>query len=182
MSGLKRFLPELRWRLPRAKQYYSNWQGTHVTKQANPFPPGVIMAYTGLAVATRQYSLAALLLVSDFSFPPCRRACFTHCSKGCNRPRPRANLGGAAQDKDIPVENPFVAKLVSFVLQRGCQAFWTGTPASFRATLKQFASSFALDDFAFSAYSIRRGELLVRGRWQSQRTARIYTSILDVQR
>ena len=104
MSGLKRFLPELHWRLPRAKQYYSNWQGTHATKQANPFPPGVIMAYTGLAVATRQYSLAALLLVSDFSFPPWRRACFTHCSKGCNRPRPRANLGGAAQDKDIPVE------------------------------------------------------------------------------
>ena len=104
MSGLKRFLPELRWRLPRAKQYYANWQSTHVTKQANPFPPGVIMAYTGLAVATRQYSLAALLLVSDFSFPPWRRACFTHCSKGCNRPRPRATLGGAAQDKDIPVE------------------------------------------------------------------------------
>jgi hypothetical protein len=68
MSGLKRFVPQLRWRLPRAKQYFSNWQSIHVTGQAARFPPAVIMAYAGLAVATKQYSLAALLLVGYLAF------------------------------------------------------------------------------------------------------------------
>ena len=68
MSGLKRFVPQLRWRLPQAKQYFSNWQSIHVTGQAARFPPAVIMAYAGLAVATKQYSLAALLLVGYLAF------------------------------------------------------------------------------------------------------------------
>ena len=39
-----------------------------MTGQAARFPPAVIMAYAGLAVATKQYSLAALLLVGYLAF------------------------------------------------------------------------------------------------------------------
>ena len=41
------------------------------------WPPVVLIAHAGLAVATHQVSLAALLLVSFLAFL-CRRACFTH--------------------------------------------------------------------------------------------------------
>eukprot|EP00438_Fugacium_kawagutii_P032818 Skav214751 [mRNA] locus=scaffold983:190131:202825:- [translate_table: standard] len=68
LSGLRRFLPEARWRIPRARQFYTNWQSVHVTKQAAPMPPEVLMAFAGLAIATHQPSLAALLLVAYLAF------------------------------------------------------------------------------------------------------------------
>ena len=98
MSGLKRFVPQLRWRLPQAKQYFSNWQSIHVTGQAARFPPAVIMAYAGLAVATKQYSLAASGL---FSVSPHRRNCFTHCIKGCSACSIGPNPGRAPQHKNF---------------------------------------------------------------------------------
>ena len=64
---------------------------------------------------------------------------------------------------------------------------WAGSARSFRAVLAEFSTFFELDSFQFSAYSIRRGgasfafaqgasldELLIKGRWQSQRTAPLY--------
>ena len=194
MSGLKRFLPELRWRLPRAKQYYANWQSTHVTKQANPFPPVVVMAYAGLAVATRQVSLAALLLVSFLAFLRTGELVSLAATKvAVNTALGRILVAlpstktSRQREQTVCVEDHLVAKLVAYVLRQGCQVFWEESAASFRSTLKQFAAFFKLEEFAFSAYSLRRGgashaftmgtsfdELLVRGRWQSARTARIY--------
>ena len=194
MSGLKRFLPELRWRLPRAKQYYSNWQSSHVTKQAVPFPPLVIMAYAGLAVASRQLRLAALLLVSFLAFLRTGEIVSLTASKvavdtalGRVLVALPSTKTSRHREETVCVEDPLVAKLVAHVLERGCQSFWEGSPSAFRAALGQFAAFFALEPFAFSAYSVRRGgashaftsgasfdELLLRGRWQSQRTARIY--------
>ena len=64
---------------------------------------------------------------------------------------------------------------------------WNGSVPQFRAFLNRFCEFLSLQDMNFSAYSIRRGgassaflrgisfdQLLVTGRWQSIKTARIY--------
>ena len=68
LSALRRFMPESRWKVPRAKQYYSNWATSHVARQATPMPPEVVMAFAGLAISTHQAPLAALLLLGFLAF------------------------------------------------------------------------------------------------------------------
>jgi site-specific recombinase XerD len=38
LSGLKRFIPKLRFRLPTSQQYYNNWLRDHVPMRAVPMP------------------------------------------------------------------------------------------------------------------------------------------------
>lgn len=194
LSGLRRFMPHLRWRLPRARQYFSNWQASHQSKQAVPFPPVVIMAYAGLAVATKQYSLACLLLVGFLAFLRTGEIVSLTATKVAVDARKGRVLVALPSTKTshhreetVCVDDVRVAKLTRFVLATTRGRLWTGSTSAFRATLNEFASFFDLSEFTFSAYSIRRGgashafasgarfdDLLVRGRWQSHKTARLY--------
>ena len=85
------------------------------------------------------------------------------------------------------VTDPRVAALVSAVINLGFTSFWHSSARSFRDMLSEFLRFFSLHTFGFTAYSFRRGgasyafstgvtfdELLVRGRWQNSRTARVY--------
>ena len=154
----------------------------------------VLIAHAGLAVATRRVSLAALLLVSFLAFLRTGELVSLAATKvavdtalGRILVALPSTKTSRQREETVCVEDHLVAKLVAYVLRQGCQVFWEESAASFRSTLKQFAAFFKLEEFAFSAYSLRRGgashaftmgtsfdELLVRGRWQSARTARIY--------
>lgn len=195
LSGLRRFLLEARWRIPRARQYYTNWQSVHVTKQAAPLPPEVIMAFAGLAIATKQPELAALLLVAYLAF--LRTGEFVSLSPAKVAVDTRRGLVLVAlpstktsrqREETVCVEHHRVPKLVASVLPnlRGAP-FWDGTRVSFRSLFTQFIEFFSLEQWSFTPYSIRRGgashafatgstfdELKVKGRWQSDRTARLY--------
>lgn len=63
LSGVRRFMPEARWKIPRARQFFTNGQSVRVSKEATPLPPEVAMAFAGLAVKTNQLALAAIWLV-----------------------------------------------------------------------------------------------------------------------
>ena len=195
LSALRRFMPESRWKVPRAKQYYSNWATSHVARQATPMPPEVIMAFAGLAISTHQAPLAALLLLGFLAFLRTGEMVSLHATKIHADP----NLGRVLlalpstktsrhAEETVCVSDPLVAHLVASVLpQLTTPLVWAGSARSFRAVLAEFSTFFELDSFQFSAYSIRRGgasfafaqgasldELLIKGRWQSQRTARLY--------
>ena len=43
-------LPYVRWKTPQAKQYFSNWQSVHVTKQAAPLPAEVVVPSSRLSL------------------------------------------------------------------------------------------------------------------------------------
>ena len=68
LSALRRFLPESRWRIPRAKQYFANWQTTHVSHPAAPLPAMAVLGMAGLAMSTKQPKVAAILLLGYLAF------------------------------------------------------------------------------------------------------------------
>ena len=91
------------------------------------------------------------------------------------------------REETVCVVDKRVAALVHYVCNQFDGRLWKGSPASFRAMLAEFFTFFNLTEFNFSAYSFRRGgashafatgvvfdELLIRGRWQNARTARLY--------
>lgn len=192
MSGLRHFLPEARWRVPRARQFFTNWQSIHVSRQAAPLPAEVAMAFAGLAVETRQFSLAALFLLGFLAFlrsgemvnlSPEKIA--VDCTQGRILLALPSTKTSRQREETVCVTDHRLAKLVASVLPHG--PLWEGSLNSFRAMFTHFCAFFGLEEFTFTPYSIRRGgasyafaqgatfdELLVRGRWQSNRTARLY--------
>eukprot|EP00438_Fugacium_kawagutii_P002080 Skav207473 [mRNA] locus=scaffold1054:29778:30473:- [translate_table: standard] len=195
MSGLRRYLPEARWRVPRARQFFTNWQSTHVSKQAAPLPPEVALAFAGLAIQTRQAPLACMILVGFLAFLRTGEMVKLHPSKmtvDLSEGRILIALPSTKtsrqREETVCVQDHRLAKLVSVSLVAlRDQPFWPQSLHSFRATFRAFCEYFDLQQFEFTPYSVRRGgasfafaegapfdELLVRGRWQSNRTARLY--------
>eukprot|EP00435_Cladocopium_sp_Y103_P055568 s172_g18.t1 len=194
LSGLRRYLPESRWRTPRAKQYFANWQSVHVSRQAAPLPAQAVMALAGLALATDQPSIAALLLLGFLAF--LRTGEMVHLSAAkiaVDKARGRILIAlpgtktSRGREETVCVQDARVTRLVAYVLNRGISELWQGSPRSFRAMLAEFFTFLSLESFGFTGYSFRRGgasfafstgvsfdELLVKGRWQNARTARLY--------
>lgn len=194
LSGLRRYLPECRWRTPRAKQYFSNWQSVHVARQAAPLPAEAVMASAGLAVATDEPQLAAIFLLGFLAFLRTGEMVDLSTAKiavDVARGRTLAALPGTKtsrrREETVCVTDDRVAALVSHVINLGFTSLWHSSARSFRDMLNEFLLFFSLDSFGFTAYSFRRGgasyafstgvafdELLIRGRWQNSRTARLY--------
>eukprot|EP00438_Fugacium_kawagutii_P026276 Skav208230 [mRNA] locus=scaffold2601:86012:86707:+ [translate_table: standard] len=195
MSGLRRFLPEARWKVPRARQFFTNWQSVHVSRQAPPLPAEVALAFGGLAVTTQQVPLACIFVVGFLAFLRTGEMAALSPAKvavDVNEGRILIALPSTTtsrqREETVCVQDHRLAQLVSAALrQLGPAPFWPQSLRSFRATFAQFVAFFELEEFEFTPYSIRRGgasfafaegvafdELLVRGRWQSNRTARLY--------
>eukprot|EP00438_Fugacium_kawagutii_P036637 Skav209263 [mRNA] locus=scaffold1552:53537:54241:+ [translate_table: standard] len=193
-SAFRRFMPEARWRTPRAKQFFTNWQTVHVARQAAPLPPEVAMAFAGLALDTNQPELAAILLVGFLAFlrtgemvslSPTKIV--VDVSTGRILLALPSTKTSKAREETVCVTDARVAALLARTLRTSEPLVWNGTRTSFRSIFQQFCSFFELEDNGFTPYSIRRGgasyafaqgaafdELLLRGRWQNNRTARLY--------
>lgn len=68
LSALKRFHPRIRWKIPLAKQYFSNWKQIYVTRQAVPMPVEVLMAVAGVAASCKEWGFCTLLLLGYAAF------------------------------------------------------------------------------------------------------------------
>lgn len=195
LSGLRRYLPEARWRVPRARQFFTNWQATHVSRQAAPLPPEVALAFAGLAVETNQAPLACIFLVGFLGFLRTGEMVALHPHKMVvDTEEGRILLAlpstktSRNREETVCVIDYRLAMLVSVTLRSlRNQPFWDQSLHSFRAMFATFCDFFNLEEFGFTPYSVRRGgasfafsegqsfdELLVKGRWQSNKTARLY--------
>eukprot|EP00438_Fugacium_kawagutii_P001385 Skav209303 [mRNA] locus=scaffold994:165891:166499:+ [translate_table: standard] len=90
--------------------------------------------------------------------------------------------------ESVAIQDEFLASLLCEVMEtRVSDFFFGGSPAQFRRQLALFLSFLHLEDHNFTGYSLRRGgashafangvsfdHLLVKGRWQSVKTARQY--------
>ena len=63
LSGLKRFIPQLRFQLLTAQQYYQNWLRDHVPQRATPMPWLVLKPIASLAWRLGHIDIALILLV-----------------------------------------------------------------------------------------------------------------------
>ena len=195
LSALRRFLPQLRFKLPVARQFFSNWKSVHVPQQAVPMPASVALALAGVALAVDEEELALRLLLGFTAF--LRTGEITSLTSSRIRVNVRsgqvilalpATKTSKQKLESVAVVDPLLAALADHVLSR-CPGRFSGalTPNSFRAQLKLLLATLGLTHYNFSGYSLRRGgashafatgkhfdALLVMGRWQSVKTARQY--------
>eukprot|EP00435_Cladocopium_sp_Y103_P039867 s1146_g10.t1 len=68
LSALRRFYPQLRCKLPVARQFFSNWKSVHTPKQAVPMPASVALALAGVAFSVSEVSLGFLILLGFLAF------------------------------------------------------------------------------------------------------------------
>lgn len=150
------------------------------------------MAFAGLPLETQQQSLAALFLIGFLAFLRTGEMVTLTSEKIAVDPDEGRILlalpstrTSRQREETVCLTDFRLAKLMQRALTQG--ALWGGSLGSFRSMFAQFCSFFELEECGFTPYSIRRGgasyafaqgasfdELLVRGRWQSNRTARLY--------
>ena len=196
LSGLKRFIPRVRFRLPTAQQYYNNWLRDHVPLRAVPMPWLVAKALAGAAWKAGHHDLAVLLLVG-FCF-------FLRTMEFLTLPVENLVVDLHTSQVVITLDKTKTSKQFqqSLVLRhRGLARIlstakpllpvkgpiWRASPRVFRQCFTSLLRHFALEQFDFSLYSIRRGGathfytstrdlhyVTLQGRWRDVRTARIY--------
>ena len=67
LSGMKRFMPRIRFQLPTAQQYYQNWLRNHLPQRAVPMPWLVLKALAAVCWEQKHFDLAVLLMLG-FAF------------------------------------------------------------------------------------------------------------------
>ena len=196
LSGLKRFMPRLKFHLPTSQQYYQNWLRDHLPQRAIPMPWMVLKAMASICWKEGHYDLAVLLLLG-FSFFLRTMEMISLRSEDVVVDR---RLGQVIISlKQTKISKQFMQSLVlrhrplsllileakAFLPREG--PIWTFSPHIFRQSFAAILAHLDLTRFGFSLYSIRRGgathyytrtrdlnAVAIQGRWKDLRTARIY--------
>lgn len=195
LSAFRRFYPQMRYKIPLARQYFVNWKTTHVPKPATPMPADVALAIAGVAIHCHRENFAAAILIGFAAF--LRTGELVHLAPGRISVDPMrkfiilalpATKTPKQKSESVAVEDENLAILVQHVLQQSeKETLLDLTPNKFRAMLRLYCSFLDLEPCNFTGYSLRRGgashafasgqsfdQLLVKGRWQSVKTARVY--------
>ena len=197
LAGLQNNTPGLRGRMPGAWRLLKAWHMNEIPNRAPPLPVRVVHAMAGWAMFSGHPAFAVSLLIgfysmlrtgeilslkrSHFSSPPgsSRVVISLGMTKGGRRT-------GAAESSvlgyDVAVR--FVQRWMS--LARGSISL-TPSPAKWRQLFNDALAALNLTQYEFRPYSLRRGgatfwftkhgsfdTILVQGRWQTPKTARIY--------
>eukprot|EP00438_Fugacium_kawagutii_P019039 Skav208706 [mRNA] locus=scaffold42:536207:536815:+ [translate_table: standard] len=158
-------------------------------------PATVAMAIAGAALAVKDLVFAALTLVGFAAF--LRTGEITHLEVSHVQVNEQnghiflalpATKTSKSRFESVVIHDQLLASLVREVLDSSCTPLlFNGTPNQFRQQLQLYLNFLHLADLNFTGYSLRRGgashafangqtfdQLLVRGRWQSVKTARQY--------
>ena len=192
LSGLQHFLPSVRRFLNGSWRVFKAWRAHELPAQAPPFPQLVCDALVGLSLNLGLLGLAAAIAVG---FHCCLRSGEIFALL-CEHVVCDSSAGAVILPKTkkgirdcVSIDCPRVAALCLrrlLQLQPG-ESFMGLTPQKARSILKDLIHVLGLARFEFRWYSIRRGgatsqfrahgqmeKILVRGRWESSRTARLY--------
>ena len=197
LAGLQNETPGLRGRMPGAWRLLKAWHMNEIPSRAPPLPAHVVHAMAGWAIFTGHAAFAVSLLVGFYGMLrtgeilSLRRS---HFSSSPTASRVVISLGftkggkraGAAESSvlgyDIAVR--FVQRWMKIAASG---AALTPSPAKWRQLFNDALKALNLSSFEFRPYSLRRGgatfwftkhgsldTILVQGRWQTPKTARIY--------
>ena len=203
LAGLLHFVPSLRGELHCARRILKGWHRLELPARAAPLTMDMILAMGGLFVLwdlpfvayslligfdlfLRTNELAGLRL-GMFTMSSDRSSCVLSLLDGT-----KTSSRKTASSEALVVRDPLVLHLIQRVLKpsRGLLAgdFAAGvSPSQFVRYFGKAVSFLKLGDFNVRPYSIRRGgatqhfrlhgnmaDTVVRGRWASAKTARIY--------
>eukprot|EP00435_Cladocopium_sp_Y103_P026303 s2664_g6.t1 len=196
LSGLKRFCPDLRSKLPEATQYFKNWQKIHRPERAIPISWDLAQALAGVSLTLGNPGVALMMLLGFF--------CFLRTAEMLSLQFLHVILHHTAQRITLIIPfaktsngNPQVIlcdDVRLFHLAKSVKAtapptsfLWPGTPTQFRQFWGALIEVFGFSPDDYSPYGLRRGgatwyflesgsmdATLHRGRWACGRTARQY--------
>ena len=185
MSAFRRFYPQLRYKLPLAKQYFSNWRNVHVSQQAVPMPAALALAIAGVAVECHQF--LGFLRTSEMTSLEWRKISFKVSTGQIVLALPSTKTSKNKEESIVLADYRVCLLLECLHRHSTTERVWPQSPPVFRRQLAEILDYLQLRDAAFSAYSIRRGgathafsegiamdKLVIKGRWQNAKTARIY--------
>ena len=196
LSGIKRFYPQLKLKLPTASQYFRNWQRIHRPERAIPVSWSLVRAMGAICI-TLEFPSVALMLYVAFN-------CFLRTSEMLSlqclhllphgtRPEVTVIVPFAKTSNGNPQVLQFrdehlwnLTKKVKSLLHP--TAFlWVGSPSNFRSFWRKILCLLEFAPMDYSPYGIRRGgatwffletgsmdATLARGRWTTAKTARQY--------
>ena len=195
LSALRRFYPQLRYKLPVSRQFFSNWKSIHVPQQAVPMPSDVALAIAGVAVEVNDLVFALQVLLGFSAFLQISEITALKPSQiQVNEGNGQIILAVPATKtsrqkmESVAVTDELLASLTAQVLRTpASRSLGLSTSNQFRSKLASILDVLQLGNSHFSGYSLRRGgashafasgvhfdRLLVMGRWQSVKTARQY--------
>ena len=196
LSGLKRFFPSLRFKLPIASQFYKNWQRIHHPERAVPISWDLLLALAGVTLAQGNKAVSLMLLVGFMCFLRTSEMLSLqalHLLPHQDQRRITVIVPFAKTSNGNPqvvtCSDPRVWKLAVAVLDdvRPSATLWPSTPGAFRQFWKALLDVFGFEASDYSPYGIRRGgatwffietssmdATLQRGRWTCGRTAKQY--------
>ena len=196
LSGLKRFLPTLKFQLPTSQQYYQNWLRDHVPLRAVPLPWIAVQALASEAWRAKHVDVALLLLLG-FCF-------FLRTTEFLTLAVENVIVDAATSQVVVTLERTKTSKQfqqslvlrhrgLANILQQGLALLpprgrlWRHSAQAFRNCFSLLLARVQLTPFDFSLYSLRRGGathcytmsrdlnyVALQGRWKDLRTARIY--------
>ena len=199
LAGLQDTHPHMRGKLPESWRLLKTWVTHEVPNRAPPLPLDMLEAMVGYALFKQWHSFALTLLLGFFGLLRTGEILsITGAHVSVKNPRGPAviSLGltkagkrhGAAESVTIHVED-ICRRLFQWTQGQSKSLSLAGPAHKWR---KQFADSLkalSFHQWDFRPYSLRRGgathvftqhgafdRLLVAGRWQSQKTARIYVN------
>eukprot|EP00435_Cladocopium_sp_Y103_P065153 s738_g27.t1 len=196
LSGLKRFHPSWRFKLPIATQFFKNWQKIHHPERAVPISWELLLAMAAACV-TQGYPGVSLMLLLGF-------VCFLRTSEmlslQCLHIIPHRDghhltlivpfaKTSSGNPQVLSCSDPRVWSLAKQVIEANSPTtfLWPSTPGAFRRFWVAILALFNFEPTDYSPYGIRRGgatwffletasmdATLQRGRWSCGRTARQY--------
>ena len=197
LAGLQNETPGLRGRMPGAWRLLKAWHMNEIPNRAPPLPAHVVHAMAGWALFSGHAAFAVSLLVGYYGMLRTGEILSlkrSHFSSSSTASRVVVSLGltksgkraGAAEScvlgYDIAVR--FVQRWMTLASP---SSSLTPSPGRWRQLFNEALSALQLTSFEFRPYSLRRGgatfwftkhgsldTILVQGRWQTPKTARIY--------
>ena len=198
LSGLKRFFPSLRFKLPIATQFYKNWHRIHHSERAVPISWELLLAMAGATMAQGHAAVSLMLLVGFMCFLRTSEMLSLqalHLMPHQDRHRITVIVPFAKTSNGNPqvvtCSDPRIWRLAVAVLDdaspSSTSTLWPSTPGAFRQFWKALVEVFGFAATDYSPYGIRRGgatwffietssmdATLQRGRWTCGRTAKQY--------
>jgi len=192
LSGLSHYILPIRGHLHGSWKMISRWRQRELPAQAPPMGPAVLTLMIGTALECNCLPLAAGIALGFHCFLRTGELFALHCSDV-----QVGEKGGAVVLQHtkkgmrdiVSINDPLVLTLVKMRLLHSCAGDWfCDMPAAkARVMFADFIKALELTHLGLRWYSLRRGgathhfckfgqmeSTLVRGRWESSRTARIY--------
>ena len=199
VASLQDFDAHIKGRLPGAWRLLKTWALNEVPNRAPPFPDYVVHAMCGWACLHQHFSFAVSLLVGfygmlrtgellnvkrkDFATETAQRKVLL--SLGMTKGGKRA---GAAESVVLGFDQ-VVSVLKHWMSLAPMHHTLTPAPHKWRALFTECLEKMKITGFGFRPYSLRRGgatywfaqhhsldKLLLDGRWQAAKTARLYVN------